>query len=1032
MTVDDNPRSRLAKGWMKLRQSFRRSTIFASEQETKGTYKSHSAIAEDAESLKVSFFGNRKTVSDMDQPTNMSIKDALGLGATLRSGLIKNGFLTGSSVSSFSGLELQRHPSTDAAGQAVQVLQEPPLPIDGSMLNISISVTEEELPLPTIMTQPSLQQGQRPTDDVDRMDCEDGINDSPCPMGDMNTCKEEDGKTEVSAHEEIQEESRRDEETDHHDNSTFKALLEQVLQTTPMSENGSKIPIALYCLTKELRVQSMQESMGSLIDHLFPEDWDEKETEGANQTASTASSVNNESSGSSGDLGLDLAGSGHGDTHDECSTTQDSKEIESVKCTTSPTPSDLSRLILRFLGDLPSPVMPKDVFNALSALTQLQTLDSINIKIQVSSLLMQSLTPEQRHLLQFLLEYLDDIILKPLRDDIQRLEGLSLAESVSETSASEQHDDIDEARSKYDQRVGRLSRTFGIACLQAFKLMDQSQISQENITTATNDVQAVFQSLLTSRVSIFANSSAVERANVEKSLSKDVESDSELDAELEYQSDSALFDQPSQLLSSRKRVYQRPRSYACRFLKKKSLGTAKSDDENKSDSTVEPPDNVDYFALAVMREHMARSMRSKKRVPQPSVATIHSITAEAGFIRPSSKKTDEEGVHPSSSPLKTPNGTMTPIVEPDTQQGHEENLQLVEKEILRSEQTTKFLISNLTDLYPSSTPMRIPYSILPSARNLLMQVIKSPSAKESHCQRSRGSPAMAKDELSPEELARCSQLTLPPQEPIQLPSNHSGLEDCSCSFCTTVMKPSKIPVMTQVEYELAELQAQCNSKDQYVAELLKAVYDLQGQVNILNAKLLFLHDHHTTRPMKKRTLTRNSYPINPVTTPAHGKYSLASHWQLQGVHANQPEAFPDGILLCDNTDEQLDLSREPQDTGGVTWEENETRSSLDKDNCHNSHPAAIEQGHGLYRHDEAAELEGEDVLDEHYYTDAYKTMDEELHRRPILPVYAPPRPMSTMMYKAHQRMSLPIQTRVRKHMSLGVNTFRWRGRAAAI
>jgi hypothetical protein len=69
------------------------------------------------------------------------------------------------------------------------------------------------------------------------------------------------------------------------------------------------------------------------------------------------------------------------------------------------------------------------------------------------------------------------------------------------------------------------------------------------------------------------------------------------------------------------------------------------------------------------------------------------------------------------------------------------------------------------------------------------------------------------------------------------------------------------------------------------------------------------------------------------------------------------------------------------------------------------------------------------LLDEFYYMDAYKTMDQQLYRRPILPIAAPPRPMSTDQYKKHHRMSLPIQN-LSKRLSLG-QTFRWKGRATA-
>ena len=80
--------------------------------------------------------------------------------------------------------------------------------------------------------------------------------------------------------------------------------------------------------------------------------------------------------------------------------------------------------------------------------------------------------------------------------------------------------------------------------------------------------------------------------------------------------------------------------------------------------------------------------------------------------------------------------------------------------------------------------------------------------------------------------------------------------------------------------------------------------------------------------------------------------------------------------------------------------------------------------------EEEPEREGEDMLDEYYYMDAYKTMDQQLYRRPVLPVSPPPRPMSSDQYKKHHRMSLPIQSLMSKRISLA-NSFRWKGRATA-
>lgn len=128
-----------------------------------------------------------------------------------------------------------------------------------------------------------------------------------------------------------------------------------------------------------------------------------------------------------------------------------------------------------------------------------------------------------------------------------------------------------------------------------------------------------------------------------------------------------------------------------------------------------------------------------------------------------------------------------------------------------------------------------------------------------------------------------------------------------------------------------------------------------------------------------------------------------------------------------------------------TLEEDEAMSFLDLDDpqhpppppfpTNNSAQRPGRPGFGLREvveedeEDHELEREGEDLLDEFYYMDAYKTMDQQLYRRPILPIAAPPRPMSTDQYKKHHRMSLPIQN-LSKRLSLG-QTFRWKGRATA-
>ncbi|KAF9198217.1 hypothetical protein BGZ49_001043 [Haplosporangium sp. Z 27] len=397
------------------------------------------------------------------------------------------------------------------------------------------------------------------------------------------------------------------------------------------------------------------------------------------------------------------------------------------------------------------------------------------------------------------------------------------------------------------------------------------------------------------------------------------------------------------------------------------------------------------------------------------------------------------------------------------------------------EVTTKFLTSSLVGLYPTSSTAPIPVVILPSARAMIAQTIKIPGL--------RGSTILTQEKST----TRNRELTLTPQEEIKLPSDHTSADDCLCTYCSTQVKPSKIPVLSKTEYELAELQSQCDSKDQHIAELLKAVQSLQGQVNVLNAKLLFLHDHHTTRPMRRRTLACNSYPLIPVTNNSgqdnayqeqrqstqqqkSGPGMLKSHSLTASANAKSPntleliEFFPE--VQTNNHAKQRSTDLGPSLGLESLGEEDEVVSFLDLD----SHPspslfpahatyqseftrvpllqstAALNVDHafnfdrsmmnvrcetGLERalrdideFEKEPEHRGEDQFDEHYYLDAYKTMDQQLYRRPNLPVSPSPQPMSSEIHKKHHRISLPIQSLMSKRISLG-NSFRRKGRTAA-
>lgn len=235
---------------------------------------------------------------------------------------------------------------------------------------------------------------------------------------------------------------------------------------------------------------------------------------------------------------------------------------------------DLSCLILRFLKDLPEPLIPADVFSTFSAMTKLQTLDSI--KIQASSLLVQLLSTEHRELLQFLLEFLDEVVLRPLRDELERLEHLDPAQPLEHEST------LPELGDKYKDTLDRLSNILGVVFSHATIRSEtgtgtgsekQSQTSlyrhykrdfelkalQEQNGQAIRNSAAVFQSLLTFRATIFGASSfslgqedkdeyGSDRSHAhggcvyQDDHSSVDGSISDLDSDYEYQSDSALYE----------------------------------------------------------------------------------------------------------------------------------------------------------------------------------------------------------------------------------------------------------------------------------------------------------------------------------------------------------------------------------------------------------------------------------------------------------------------------------------------------------
>lgn len=368
---------------------------------------------------------------------------------------------------------------------------------------------------------------------------------------------------------------------------------------------------------------------------------------------------------------------------------------------------DLSRLILRFLKDLPEPLIPADVFNTFSAMTKLQTLDSV--KIQASSLLVQLLSTEHRELLQFLLEFLDEVVLRSLRDEIERLEQVDpLQQTMGHEATSPEMGD------KYKQTLDRLSNILGVVFSRTttttesgtgFADKQSSQTSlyrhykrdfelkalQEQNAQAIHNSAAVFQSLLTFRTTIFGASSFSLGQESNKGgeyacegssqAAVDQDEDASVDgsvcdmySDYEYQSDSALYEVTSKRpLGRRRHVGSKTPSSPKRSLtKSKTLHSRhhhnrqlrrgrkqrkgdfslvvttaegggsgadrqsgvqkKASADTLCDSAVDMTTNVDVLALAAMQEHMARSIRNQKHLPRPSVATLHSILAEAHSV----------------------------------------------------------------------------------------------------------------------------------------------------------------------------------------------------------------------------------------------------------------------------------------------------------------------------------------------------------------------------------------------------------------
>ncbi|KAG0049806.1 hypothetical protein BGZ83_005394, partial [Gryganskiella cystojenkinii] len=824
--------------------------------------------------------------------------------------------------------------------------------------------------------------------------------------------------------------------------------------------------------------------------------------------------------------------------------------------------NSLSRLILRFLRDLPDALIPRDVFAAMSSLVQLQGQDSITLLTM--SMLLRTVSDEQQHLLQFILELVDDLV-----KTVDRFKNDS-CNNVDNTINQDQDPPVEGlARDEINYKgcIERIYRVLGLVCTASTSVRQgtsqdrklspkatsslfglyrnciEQKIAQAQLAGTTANAMMVFRYMVQFRAQIFSGNSlrSCDQHHPIPTTTRDSQQ-GDYHFESGYQSDTALVEQRRAEQPWKHNNHWRMRGRRRKRQEKPSALDTKTVEERKStetlcDSAVEIR-GQDLLALAILYEHSART---KGHAPRPSVATMHSIMAEGHSVHGDHAEEFKEGwrsletLNPGDAAIETIEkggkvcldrfidendsdrarkrgemGFTDFLQEPLDRKYEEREIQLVEQDIIRSELTSKFLANNLVGLYPSSSPTSIPAIILPSARHLLQPV--NGAAGDLVYNGHLAPPSQESTQLSPRLCPR--ELLLTPKEQVILPEDHIMSDGCVCSYCTTLVQPSKVPVLSKEEYELAELKSQCVDKDQHVTELLKTVQSLQGQVNILNAKLLFLHDHHTTRPMRRRTLARNSYPIlqsAPVTIssdhlprngcaqgldsnhfhqtgprsagPAHTASSITtvSNGSSPPTSRRSLSAFAEGIRLSNDNDAYppADYRQLTTDLGNPDLQmldDDEAMSFLDLNDGRPPPPNITQSrmqpwsgGHlitqsGFGRNigdsigagslssssrvpryeteleralrdveeaeEEEPEREGEDLLDEFYYKDAYKTMDQQLYRRPVLPFPPPPRPMSTDQYKKHHRMSLPIQSLMSKRISLR-DTFRWKGKTTS-
>ncbi|KAF9158678.1 hypothetical protein DFQ26_007359 [Actinomortierella ambigua] len=1050
----------------------------------------------------------------------------------------------------------------------------------------------------------------------------------------------------IAEEDEPQKESGVDTE-DRCDNAFKVPLVQSVQLASAMFGNGKRIPLSLYYVSEELRTRDLTRD----ITELFPLSWQDTDPE----LERLLTAFDNRPFGQGFDLSETKLSSNEGGDSEQVD-----GDVDDVQAGISS--RQLTCVILRFLKELPDPLLSKDVFDPLSRILELHSSDEV--KSKAAAALVQALPEDSVHLLQFLFEFVGLALLQPIHEEIQQsretLAQILQDSQHQETPPCDDQPDATEARAR-DLTSFISEKQQQLEALRERTVQTLAEVIS-GLAPDTNTDDLLFNAAI-QMVDLFIRQRHIILGPATFSLSSDQEHDENNQITRSSSNDEPRSDQSTAVL-----VEEDDRGYHSDSMVAKVTKSTRRNQKRilralhlrltpHGDNTVWELDERGHFvckrlpeeaivdeaeaaqstfaslaALRAIHDRMRQMHQlSNKHQRRNSNATVHSIVADAHSVadveeedrvaaiertnqgladalngrQDTSSQNRSQSKHGGSSVLQR-FGFRDILQEPLERKHEKKELKVVEKEILHSEAVSRHLVSSLSGMYPSTTHTPIPLSILPSARKQIQlnaAMAAASYATASHLAKSIPPPpehvyANPEDNKDPRHRPSIEQVWKP-QEPIVIPPDHQeGNAACSCTYCRHVAKPSLIPLATREENEVAELKADCEAKEQHVTELLKTVHDLQGQVNILNAKLLFLHDHHTTRPMRRRALSRRqaSLPIPQQQQQQHQvstgstesteerRFRQLHHGLRRGsvnsqgssasdLHAggnlyspqtsditmhrvgspgsapNLPtpqsliaspgfatpssllRAFPDGVPLATNAPTNpthhshastSNVNTIPKDTAlrhhrslplfsnthhpqppssmpgtdmdvpEFVLDEDDTMSHLDLDQDHylnsfttladnRSQPhlqssssssagaagrpitpstrssTVVSFGNHSYapypssstpfragselelvlrdmEDAEEAEVyvrEGEDQVDEYYYADAYRPMDQQLYRRPVLPVPQAPPPMSSEQYKRHQRMSLPIQNLMSRRITLA-NTFKWKSSRAAL